>query len=207
VDRLILVRHGETAHNARGVMNPDSELDAPLSADGEAAAARLGRALESEPIDLIVTSPRLRARRTADLIAGGRGVDVRDLGDLAEIRAGSFEAGPVAAFQEWVLSTPPGTPAPGGESVLAAARRYLGAARLIRAEPVTVVAAVTHNLPLRMLVNAAGGADPLTGPLRRVPQATPHNLTAAELDTAITALEAWVSPRARPAGGARCARG
>jgi broad specificity phosphatase PhoE len=193
VDRLILVRHGETPYNAQGLMNPDSQLDAALSATGEAAARRLARSLGPEPIDLIVTSPRLRARRTAELVAGRREVKVRDLDDLAEIRAGSFEAGPVAAFQEWVLATPPGTPAPGGESVLEAARRYLDAARLIRADPATVIVAVTHNLPMRMLINAAGGADPLTGPLRRVPHATRSDVTAAELDAAIDRLEAWVT--------------
>ena len=207
MDRLILVRHGETAYNARGLMNPDAELEASLSADGEAAARRLGRALGPEPIDAIVTSPRLRARRTAELLAGRRDVEVRDLDHLAEIRAGSFEAGPVAAFQEWVLATPPETPAPGGESVLAAAGRYLAAARLIRADPAAVIVAVTHNLPMRMLVNAAGGADPLTGPLRRVPHATRSDLTAAELDAAIESLAAWASAPGRPAGGARCARG
>ena len=193
MDRLILVRHGETPYNAQGLMNPDSQLDAPLSADGEAAARRLARSLGREPIDLIATSPRLRARRSAELVAGRREVKVRDLDDLAEIRAGSFEAGPVAAFQEWVLATPPGTPAPGGESVLEAARRYLDAARLIRADPATVIVAVTHNLPMRMLVNAASGADPLTGPLRRVPHATRSDVTAAELDAAIDRLEAWIT--------------
>ena len=173
-------------------MNPDSELDAPLSTAGEKAAARLGRDLAREPVDVIVTSPRLRARRTAEQLAGDRGIEVRVVDDLAEIAAGSFESGPVAEFQEWVLATPLGTPAPGGESVLAAARRYLAAARLIRADEAGVVVAVTHNLPLRMLVNAAAGADPISGPLRRVPQATRHDLSAAELDMAIAALNAWV---------------
>jgi probable phosphoglycerate mutase len=207
VDRLILVRHGETAHNARGVMNPDSEHDAPLSADGEAAARRLGRSLRPEPIDLIVTSPRLRARRTAELLAERRGIAIRELDGLAEIRAGSFESGPVAAFQEWVLAAPPATSAPGGESVLAAARRSLAAARRIRADGAAVIVAVTHNLPMRMLVNAAGGADPLTGPLRRVPHATRSDLTAAELDAAIAGLDAWVSGLGPPADAARCAPG
>ena len=207
MDRLILVRHGETAYNARGLMNPDSELEAPLSADGEAAARRLARRLGPEPLDLIVTSPRLRARRTAELLAVRRGVEVRGLDDLAEIRAGSFEAGPVAAFQEWVLATPPETAAPGGESVLAAAGRYLAAARRIRAEQAAVVVAVTHNLPMRMLVNAAGGADPLSGPLRRIPHATRSDLTAAQLDAAVERLEGWISGPGPPADGARCARG
>jgi broad specificity phosphatase PhoE len=208
VDRLILVRHGETPYNAQGLMNPDTQIDAPLSANGEAAARLLGRSLDPEPIGLIVTSPRLRARRTAELVAGGRDVEVRVVDDLAEIRAGSFESGPVAAFQEWVLATPPATPAPGGESVLAAALRYLAAARLVRADPAAVVVAVTHNLPMRMLVNAAGGAEPLTGPLRRVPHATRSDLSTAELDAAIERLEDWIAARAtRPAGAGRCAPG
>jgi broad specificity phosphatase PhoE len=92
-----------------------------------------------------------------------------------------------------VLATPSGTPAPDGESVLDAARRYLAAARLIQAEPAAVVVAVSHNLPMRMLVNAAGGADPLTGPLLRVPHATRSDLSAAELDAAIEHLKAWVT--------------
>ena len=139
VDRLILVRHGETSYNARGLMNPDSTLEAPLSADGEAAVQRLARSLGPEAIDLIVTSPRLRARRTAELLAAGRDVEVATLDDLAEIGAGSFEVGPVAAFQEWVLATPPQTPAPGGESVLDATRRYVAAVVAIRAEPCGVM--------------------------------------------------------------------
>jgi broad specificity phosphatase PhoE len=206
VDRLILVRHGETAYNARGLMNPDSELDAPLSAEGEAAAARLRQELEPEPIALVMTSPRLRAQRTAEIVEGGRGVEVRILDDLAEIRAGSFEAGPVAAFQEWVLATPPGTPPPGGESVLQAAQRYLAAARMIESLTGAVVVAVTHNLPMRMLVNAAAGADPLTGPSRRIPHVTRSDLSAAELAAATAAIEAWVSVP-RPVDAARCAPG
>ena len=206
MDRLILVRHGETAYNARGLMNPDSALDAPLSAEGEAAAVSLARMLEPEPIALVVTSPRLRARRTAAMVAGGRGVEVRILDGLAEIRAGSFESGPVAAFQEWVLATPPDTPAPGGESVLQAARRYLAAARMIEGLTAAVVVAVTHNLPMRMLVNAAAGADPLTGPCRRIPHASRSDLSAADLATAVAAIEAWVSVP-RPVDAARCAPG
>jgi broad specificity phosphatase PhoE len=195
VDRLILVRHGETAYNAKGLMNPDSELDVSLSAEGERAARRLAASLRPEPVDLVVTSPRLRARRTAELLAGGRDVEVRDLDDLAEIHAGSFEAGPVAAFQGWVLATPPATPAPGGESVLAAARRYLAAARLIQADPAGTIVAVTHNLPMRMLLNAAGDADPLTGPLRRIPHATRSDLSQPDLAAAIDRLATWIDTR------------
>jgi broad specificity phosphatase PhoE len=210
VDRLILVRHGETPYNAQGLMNPDSQLEAPLSAAGEWAVRRLARSLGPEAIDVVVTSPRHRALRTAELLAAGRGIPVRHLDELAEIGAGSFEGGPVAAFQEWVRAGPADAVPPGGETVLAAAGRYLDGARSLQALEEENVVAVTHNLPMRMLVNAAGGGDPLAGPLQRVPHATRADLSAAELTSAIAALEAWVGAAtlaARPADAGRCGRG
>ena len=39
--------------------------------------------------------------------------------------------------------------------------------------PEPVVLVVSHNLPLRMLMNAAAGDDPLTGPLQRIPNRHP----------------------------------
>ena len=209
MDRLILVRHGETPYNARGLMNPDSKLEAPLSTAGEQAVRRLARSLGPEAIDLVATSPRHRALRTAELLAAGRDVPVSTLDELAEIGAGSFEGGPVAAFQEWVRTGPADAAPPGGESVLAAGGRYLDAARSLGARAEPNVVAVTHNLPMRMLVNAAGGNDPLAGPLQRVPHATRADLSAAELAVARATLEAWLeaaTPEARPADAGRCGR-
>ena len=210
MDRLILVRHGETTYTAQGLMNPDSQLDAPLSAEGERAARRLARSLAAEPIDVIVTSPRRRARRTAELVAGGGPIAVTELDELSEIAAGSYEGGPTAEFQQWVRTAPVDAAPPGGESVLAATRRYLEAARRLQAHPESSVVAVTHNLPMRMLMNAAGGGDPLAGPLQRVPHATRADLTAAGLAAALSALTAWLEEAASPArreDAGRCARG
>jgi phosphohistidine phosphatase SixA len=60
--RLIVVRHAEAAPG-----DPD-ELR-PLTPSGRDAARVLGEQLAQEPIDLILTSPLLRARETADAIA------------------------------------------------------------------------------------------------------------------------------------------
>ncbi len=210
MDRLILVRHAETPYNAKGLMNPDSKLDAPLSPAGERAARRLTRSLASEPIDVVVTSPRRRARRTAELLAAGRHVTLTELDELSEVGAGSFEGGPVTEFQDWVRTGPVDVAPPGGESVLSAARRYLAGARRLHALRQSSIVAVTHNLPMRMLMNAAGGSDPLAGPLQRVPHATRADLSADELSAAIVALAAWLGeamPGTRAADAGRCAPG
>jgi phosphohistidine phosphatase len=60
--RLILVRHAEAAPG-----DPD-ELR-PLTPAGHDAARALGERLAGERIDVILTSPLLRARQTAEAIA------------------------------------------------------------------------------------------------------------------------------------------
>jgi phosphohistidine phosphatase len=67
--RLILVRHAEAAPG-----EPD-ELR-PLTPAGRDAARALGQRLAQEHIDLILTSPLLRARETAEAIARGANAPV-----------------------------------------------------------------------------------------------------------------------------------
>jgi broad specificity phosphatase PhoE len=54
-----------------------------------------------------------------------------------------------------------------------------------------VVLVVSHNMPLRMLLNAAAGEDPLTGPLQRIPNVTRHDLTRDQVETGVAALRHW----------------
>jgi probable phosphoglycerate mutase len=198
VDRLILVRHGETAYTAEGLLNPDDLLDAPLSPGGEEAAREFGRDLAAEPVTIAVTSPRLRARRTAQLLAAGRDLPLLELEDLAEVHAGAFAGGPVTAYRQWLQSAPLAAAPPGGESVLAAADRYLAGLRRIARLPEPVVLAVMHNLPMRMALNAAAGADPVAGPVRALPHLARRELATSDLERAISALATWRAGAAAP---------
>ena len=65
--RLLLVRHAEAAPG-----EPD-ELR-PLTAAGRDAARELGARLAAEQPEAVVSSPLLRARETADAIAGAAGL-------------------------------------------------------------------------------------------------------------------------------------
>ncbi len=72
--RLLLLRHGESTLNATSTFT--GLLDAPLTPAGEAqvgVAASLAAAAGLRP-DLLVTTPMLRARRTAELLLAGLGL-------------------------------------------------------------------------------------------------------------------------------------
>lgn len=84
--QLWMVRHGPTewARNGRHT----SHTDLPLLPDGEERARALADRLAGTPFALVLTSPRLRARRTAEL-AGFADAEV--VADLQEWDYGSYE--------------------------------------------------------------------------------------------------------------------
>jgi phosphohistidine phosphatase len=96
--QLHLLRHAH-AGDPMGWAGPDAAR--PLSPKGEQQAARLGRFLASVAFkpDAIITSPKIRAARTAEIVAEAIGVEVRvderlarDF-DLVTIEAILFDAG------------------------------------------------------------------------------------------------------------------
>ena len=110
-DELWIVRHGETEWSASG--RHTSVTDVPLTAAGEHAARAIGDRLAGTAFDLVLTSPRQRARRTAEL-AGFPDAHVDD--DLAEWAYGDYEGVTTATIREsvpgWTVWT---HPCPGGE--------------------------------------------------------------------------------------------
>jgi broad specificity phosphatase PhoE len=118
-DELWVVRHGETEWSLSGQHTSTTEVE--LTAAGEAAARVLGDRLAGTTFDLVLTSPRGRARRTAEL-AGFPDADVED--DLAEWAYGDFEGVTTAEIRKevpgWTVWT---HPCPGGESADQVGRR------------------------------------------------------------------------------------
>ena len=114
-----LVRHGETAWSRDGLHT--SVTDVPLTDAGIEAAREVGRRLAGQPFALVLTSPRARARDTAEL-AGFATAIVDD--DLAEWNYGSYEGITTATIRESVPSWTVWThPTPGGESAVDVERR------------------------------------------------------------------------------------
>jgi len=85
--RIHLVRHGETAWSLTGQHTGLTELD--LTAAGEAQARGLGTLLQGMAFDHVLSSPRLRARRTCELAGLGGAVGIES--DLSEWDYGAYE--------------------------------------------------------------------------------------------------------------------
>jgi len=111
-DQVWLVRHGETEWSKSG--RHTSTTDLPLTAEGERIAAELKDRLARKQFDLVLTSPRQRARRTAEL--AGFGDAVMD-DDLVEWNYGDYEGITTAEIRKkvpgWTIWD---DPVPNGES-------------------------------------------------------------------------------------------
>jgi len=139
---LWLVRHGETEWSRDG--RHTSTTDLPLTGVGEKAATSLVSRLADVDFDLVLTSPRQRARRTAEL-AGRPDAEVDE--DLVEWAYGDYEGITTPEIRksvpDWSVWT---HPTPGGESadeVSARLDRVVARARRVQR---TLVFAHGHSL-------------------------------------------------------------
>jgi probable phosphoglycerate mutase len=109
---LWLVRHGETEWSRDGKHTSTTDLD--LTESGVQVARTLRDRLADDSFDLVLSSPRYRARRTAEL-AGFTEVEVDE--DLVEWDYGDYEGITTPEIREtvpgWTVWT---HPTPGGET-------------------------------------------------------------------------------------------
>jgi 2,3-bisphosphoglycerate-dependent phosphoglycerate mutase len=87
--RLCLIRHGETAWNAEGRVQ--GQTDVPLSATGHAQARAVRAALEGRRFAALYSSDLARVRQTAAPTAAAHGLEVRLEPRLRERHYGKFE--------------------------------------------------------------------------------------------------------------------
>jgi probable phosphoglycerate mutase len=161
VGDLVLIRHGETEWSAVGKHTSRTDLD--LTHRGEREAVQLAPALAGRTFRAVLSSPRGRALRTADL---AKLPVTRIDDDLAEWDYGEYEGVTTAEIHrtrpDWSLWT---DGAPGGESpaqIQTRLDRVLDRVRPLLAEG--DVALVAHGHALRVLaarwigLPASGGA-------------------------------------------------
>ncbi|MBC9956870.1 histidine phosphatase family protein [Yimella sp. cx-51] len=87
--RLIVLRHGQTTHNAGGIWQ--GQLDTELSPTGVEQAQKAAAALATRQPQLIWSSDLRRAAATADALARTTGVDVQHDRRLREINVGTWQ--------------------------------------------------------------------------------------------------------------------
>ncbi|GAB6165548.1 alpha-ribazole phosphatase [Thermostilla marina] len=89
---MLLVRHAATANNrAKPPRLQGRRTDPALSLEGQEQASRTGRFLESLPISQVFSSPLLRARQTAEAIAGPHDLPVEVVPAITEVDVGIWE--------------------------------------------------------------------------------------------------------------------
>jgi broad specificity phosphatase PhoE len=162
---LILVRHGETEANARGLLS--GRVDSALSEKGRRQAARVAAALDRrDPETRVISSPLARTVATAEIIAGDVGkieIDERWIElDYGELDGTALTAVPEETWARW-RADPDFIPA-GGESLRACGARVAEACTelLVDAAESDVVV-VTHVSPIKAAaVWAMGVGDEVT---------------------------------------------
>lgn len=162
--RIHLMRHAEVSYvdpATRRLLDPRM---VELTADGERQAEAARAALAATPLDRVVCSGLPRTRRTAALVAAGRGLAVEDRPDLIEIRSGRLSDVPPERFDaEFVYgfeaAAAPGARFAGGEAFADFERRVVAAFEALLAEPGWESAlVVAHEGVNRMALAWAAGA-------------------------------------------------
>ena len=187
---FVLTRHGRSTLNAEGVVNGDPAVPGPLTAEGRAAAARLGHQLAELPVDLCVHTRFTRTRETADAILAGRDVPRLEEPLLDDVDVGELEGETLEAYRAWKREHPlRDDPFPGGEDLDGAARRYGRAFRALLGRPERTILVVCHEIPIRYALNAAAGSDDLDAPEHAIPNATPYLFGDESLARAVDRIE------------------
>jgi probable phosphoglycerate mutase len=163
---LILIRHGESEANARGLLSGRSA--AALTAKGRSQAVAVGRLLQV-PVAALRTSPLERARQTAALLGVGVAAEVDDR--WVEVDYGDYEGRPLGevpaeVWREW--HEDPAFRPPGGETLAEVAVRVASACDELFAasgagarDPEVDVVVVSHVTPIKAAVAWALGTGPL----------------------------------------------
>lgn len=187
---VVLTRHGLTTRS-----HPEQHLgqriDVPLSPDGRAQAAALAERLEPVSLARIVSSPLVRARETAEVVAArcrpGAADSIGSDPRLLEMNYGEWEGLTYEQIDErWHAERraweddPATMHCPGGESGNDVAARVSDLVRDLLAgeDPAAPVLLVGHSTTNRILVCVALGI-PIRDYRRRVVQGQ-ANLTALE---------------------------
>lgn len=155
---LYLVRHGETAWSRSGQHTSTTDLD--LTPDGVREAMALREKLDPADFGLVLCSPRLRARRTAELAGFTPEVDE----NLVEWDYGDYEGMTSNEIREqvpgWRIWT---HPMPGGETRTQVIDRLTKVVERVQSSGVERAICFSHGHASRVLALCWLGIDVARG--------------------------------------------
>ncbi len=163
-NNYLMMRHGEADHNVENVVR--SRIDDPdhLTDTGKAVVAASAELLKDKKIDLIIASPLVRTKKTADIVREHIGFDVPVTYDdrLREFDFGDYNGKSIEEYHRYFTSVSEKLVKrmPNGENILDVRKRigeflyeidqkYSGKNILL----------VTHDSPASLLLCVAEGGD------------------------------------------------
>ena len=164
--KVCLVRHGETDHNATGVLQGHNPI--PLNARGRRQAALVAERLATLHPSVLYSSDILRARETATIISQQLRLPVQFCEGLREWHVGTWAGKPVADYTTHLeaVNAHPVTYVPaGGESQIQAQDRMVAQmqAFLPRHEGETILC-VSHGKAIDLFARHILGLDVMETP-------------------------------------------
>ena len=168
---MLICRHGVTEYTAEKRFSGSGGVDLPLTELGQAQAKALAAELIARGgVDIVVASPLLRTRQTADFVSDAVGCPLEIHNGVAEVSFGEWDGCTYAEISErwpeqlraWLSSAD--VAPPGGETFNEARSRVEEARRDIIAQHQGLrVAVISHVTPTKILVGSA-----LEAPLQSV---------------------------------------
>lgn len=160
---LWLMRHGEAEANLSNRISDKVDENNPLTSRGEEEVKDSAKTLSKEEIDLIVASPFMRTKQTAEIMAVDLGLATEKI--IFDVRLGEAQAGEFSG-QTWSeygqlfkkrsdrFTTAPG----GGETAADINRRVMEVIfELPQKYPGQKILLVTHGLPSFLIKASLGG--------------------------------------------------
>ena len=166
LSRIWLIRHGEPETDAQGRCY--GRLDWGLSDRGKVQAQMAAQALSGEPLAAIYSSPRRRARQSAEFLGKAKDLPVTILEGLCEIDFGDFEGLTYEEiekqypdqYKRW-MTRPTEIHFPGGESFVQMQTRVLATTtKLCQRHQGESIAIISHGGVNRIILAEALGMPP-----------------------------------------------
>jgi ribonuclease H / adenosylcobalamin/alpha-ribazole phosphatase len=161
----LLLRHGQTALSTERRFA--GRADIPLTKEGVTQAGLAARSLAQAGVEVVISSPLQRARRSAEAVAEATGAPLIVFEEFAEADFGAWEGLTFGeAAQKWpeelnAWMTSPDAAPPDGESFAMVALRVLqGLDRLLTDHRYQTAVIVSHVTPIKTLVCRALLAPP-----------------------------------------------
>lgn len=195
-DRVVIVRHGRTTYNDLRRLNGDPAVDVRLTAAGMAQVARLRPRVAALPVDLGVRTRFPRTAVTLDILLAGRELPRVVCPDLDDVHLGEFEGADIEAYRAFRRDHGQDARPEGGESRMDVLARYVRGFRRILAVDARMPLVVTHDIPIRFVLNALEGADPLEGPVTAIENGVLYDLGATDLTRAVDRMQERLPPAA-----------